>query len=187
MKPIRIASVAALAAGLAACVPQTRPAAPVQVEPTPTPAPAPLPPAPVHKNWMDAPATPGDWSYTAVGSGGVASFGRFGTSGDEPLFTMTCDRDSRSIGFARTGSSLESTPGRMIIRTETQTQTLSARRSRPTASGRGAATTARIGANDRLLDAMALSKGRFAIEVDNREPLYLPSWAEVTRVIEDCR
>jgi hypothetical protein len=34
---------------------------------------------------------------------------------------------------------------------------------------------------------MALSKGRFAVEVDGEAPLYLPSYAEVSRVIEDCR
>ena len=44
-----------------------------------------------------------------------------------------------------------------------------------------------LAASDPLLDSMALSKGRFAIEVAGAPPLYLPSWPEVTRVIEDCR
>ena len=44
-----------------------------------------------------------------------------------------------------------------------------------------------LGARDPLLDQMAFSKGRFAVEVAGRTPLYLPSWPEVTRVIEDCR
>jgi hypothetical protein len=34
---------------------------------------------------------------------------------------------------------------------------------------------------------MAFSKGRFAIEAGSAPPLYLPSWPEVTRVVEDCR
>jgi len=38
-----------------------------------------------------------------------------------------------------------------------------------------------------LLDAMALSKGKFAIGAEGMAPLTLPSWAEVSRVIEDCR
>jgi len=38
-----------------------------------------------------------------------------------------------------------------------------------------------------LLDAMALSKGRFAVELEGEAALYLPAWAEVSRVIEDCR
>mgnify|MGYP006891167444 CR=1 FL=1 len=43
-----------------------------------------------------------------------------------------------------------------------------------------------LNATDPLLDAMALTKGRFAVEVGAAK-LYLPSWAEVSRVIEDCR
>ena len=41
--------------------------------------------------------------------------------------------------------------------------------------------------NDSLLDAMAITKGRFAVEVEGEQTLYLPAWAEVSRVIEDCR
>ena len=38
-----------------------------------------------------------------------------------------------------------------------------------------------------LLDAMAFSSGRFAVDLPGRSVLYLPSWPEVSRVIEDCR
>lgn len=189
MKPSlnRIASFSLIVA-LGACVPRPAPTPPVDAAPAPiTPDPAP-PPATIHDNWLDAPQTPGDWSYQErAAGGGVASFGQFGISNEEPLFTMTCDRGSRSVLLARAGSSLGTTPARMVVRTESQTRTLPASSMRPTASGRDAATTARLASGDRLLDAMALSKGRFAIEVDGREPLYIPSWAEVTRVIEDCR
>jgi hypothetical protein len=44
-----------------------------------------------------------------------------------------------------------------------------------------------IPARDPLLDAMAFSKGRFAVEVTGGAPLYVPAYPEVTRVIEDCR
>ena len=44
-----------------------------------------------------------------------------------------------------------------------------------------------LDARDPLLDAMAFSRGRFAIEVAGQPALYLPSWSEVGRVIEDCR
>ena len=43
------------------------------------------------------------------------------------------------------------------------------------------------GANMALLDAMAFSRGRFAIDVNGLPSLYLPAWPEVGRVIEDCR
>lgn len=40
---------------------------------------------------------------------------------------------------------------------------------------------------DPLLDAMAFSRGRFALETAGLPTLYLPSWPELSRVIEDCR
>ncbi|MEL6878174.1 MAG: hypothetical protein AAGL68_08770 [Pseudomonadota bacterium] len=46
---------------------------------------------------------------------------------------------------------------------------------------------AELDANDPLLDAMAITKGRIAVETAGMPTLYLPAWAEVTRVIEDCR
>jgi hypothetical protein len=46
---------------------------------------------------------------------------------------------------------------------------------------------ASVSAYDPLLDAIALSKGRFAVEVEGETTLYLPTWAEVSRLVEDCR
>ena len=46
---------------------------------------------------------------------------------------------------------------------------------------------ARIDARDPLLDAIAFSKGRFVVDVVGLPTLYVPSFPEVTRVIEDCR
>ena len=46
---------------------------------------------------------------------------------------------------------------------------------------------AALPARDPLLDAIAFSRGRFAVEVAGLQTLYLPSWPEITRVIEDCR
>lgn len=44
-----------------------------------------------------------------------------------------------------------------------------------------------IAINDRLLDAMAFSRGRFVVETQGLSALYVPSAAEVSRVVEDCR
>jgi len=38
-----------------------------------------------------------------------------------------------------------------------------------------------------VLDQIAYSRGRFAIEIAGLEPLIVPAWPEVGRVIEDCR
>lgn len=45
----------------------------------------------------------------------------------------------------------------------------------------------RFDPRDPLLDAMAFSRGRFAVEVQGLPTLYVPSWPEVSRVVEDCR
>lgn len=45
----------------------------------------------------------------------------------------------------------------------------------------------RVDADDPILDAMAITKGRFAIETPGLPTLYIPAWVEVSRVIEDCR
>lgn len=37
------------------------------------------------------------------------------------------------------------------------------------------------------LDEMAFSRGRFAVDVNGLPTLVFPAWAEVGRVIEDCR
>lgn len=71
----------------------------------------------------------------------------------------------------------------MRIMTETATRLLDAR---PTGS-QSADLATTLSARDSLLDAIALSRGRFAVEAAGLPTLYLPSWAEVSRVIEDCR
>ncbi len=42
-------------------------------------------------------------------------------------------------------------------------------------------------ARDPLLDAIAFSRGRFAVQAAGTIPLYMPSWTEISRVVEDCR
>ncbi len=74
----------------------------------------------------------------------------------------------------------------ITIRTETTDRTLAAQVGvGPDAGPRF--TIATLQARDPLLDAMALTRGRFAVETKEMPNLYLPAWAEVTRVIEDCR
>ncbi|WP_375291866.1 hypothetical protein [Qipengyuania sp.] len=180
MKPIysRLAGSLALTFAIAACVPQPRPAPP-PAEPTPAPAPAPVAaPAPVYSNWMDAPRTAGDWYYLPAPGGGTAVFG---PSQGDGRFTLRCIAPQKIVVLSRMGQARSATT--MTIRTETVTRSLAAS---PTA-GQPPAIEARLPAADPLLDAIALSKGRFAVEIAGQPSLYLPSWAEVTRVIEDCR
>ena len=185
MKPIygQFAAACALTIGLAACIPpspEPTPApspAPVST-PSPTPPPAPVAQAPVTENWIDAPQTSGNWSYGTVNGGTIA---RFSGRNGGPLFAIGCMRGSARVALTRYQAGSSATPA-MTIRTETATRTLAARQGDSASS-----LAADVQARDPLLDAMALTRGRFAVETSNSSPLYLPAWSEVTRVIEDCR
>lgn len=168
---------------LAACIPATTPptaSAPAPVArpaaPPPTAPSAPVPvQAPPATTWMDMPATPGTWRYGAQGGRSEASF--LGAGG-APLARLRCLADSRTVALSLPASGA-ARPA-VTIRTETATRTLGAQ-------GADRETTVTFDPRDPLLDAIALSQGRFAVESDGQAPLYLPSWAEVSRVIEDCR
>lgn len=173
MKPVALLVAGSLTA-VSACVPAPAPTPIPTVVPT-RPAAVPTPSsAPAVTNWLDAPQTPGDWRYSGNSSGSIAEFG----NGAAASFTIRCDRAARSVILTRNG--VPAGPQQMTVRAESQFRTLPA-------SGGPNMLTARLPASDTLLDAMALSKGRFAVEVTGMPTLYLPSWAEVTRVIEDCR
>lgn len=181
-KRLAAALPALMLAALAACVPPPAPApapAPVPV-PAPTPAPRPAPsPQPAYQNWMDAPQTPGDWFYIPQTGASIAAFG---PGERQPLFALRCDQASRTISVGRTSAS--QTPQPMTIRTEDATRSFSAN---PAQGSVEHLVATALPAADPFLDAMAFSKGRFAVEVAGEPTLYLPSWPEVSRVIEDCR
>ena len=101
--------------------------------------------------------------------------------GAPALVTLTCDLRGRTVLLARAGDAPRAVP--MTIRT---TFSLRGLTSDPAASRPGWITV-RLAARDPLLDAIAFSRGRFSVEVTGLTPLYLPSWPELSRVIEDCR
>lgn len=94
---------------------------------------------------------------------------------------MTCDRTRRTVTLLRRGKA----SGRVAMTIQTSKTT------RPvTGSARAGpppVIAVTLPASDPLLDAMAFSRGRFAVETAGLPTLYVPSWPEVSRVIEDCR
>jgi hypothetical protein len=179
LRLLQHATLATLAcAALAGCVPPPEPTPAPTPAPAPAPAPAPVPPPspapPISSSWMDAPLTPGDWIYQA----GVA---RFGEPASGARLTMRCDRASGAVEIARAGTA--GLPLQMIVRAELMERGVDA----VPAESDPAMITARVPARDPLLDAMAFSKGRFAVEIAGLPTLHVPSYPEVTRVIEDCR
>jgi hypothetical protein len=185
MKPNIFPSSLALAASLAAasCAPASSDSAPVS---TPTPTPVQTSPRttqqPVvqevrYANYLDAPQTPGAWEYAQFDFGSQALYR------SDPLnsFAFSCNRSAGQINFIR----FVSGGAQRVMRIQTETTQRSLTAASTTASQNSV--TARVSANDSLLDAMAITKGRFAVETEGLPTLYIPAWAEVSRVIEDCR
>jgi hypothetical protein len=165
------------AACLSACVPQPdAPPPPAQSQPAQPPAAALPPPPPASADWRDIALTPGDWSYGREADGSSAA--RFGTAGTEPLFVVRCE-PSRQVRLSL-GSRAS---GAMTLRTSFGARALPLTApAQPTGYS-----SAALPATDPLLDGMAFSRGRFTVEVPNSRTLVLPAWAEVARVVEDCR
>jgi hypothetical protein len=177
-----------LTVALGACVPKPPPV-PTAPRPAPTPTPAPRPapaptptptPQPAYANWMDVPRTPGNWFYKQANGGTLAIYGA--DSEANFAFVLRCDLTSRSIALGRVSAQTADQP--MRIRTETLDRSFTAQ---PRQGSRETLLAINLNSRDPLFDAMAISKGRFAVEVGGEASLYLPSWPEVSRVIEDCR
>jgi hypothetical protein len=98
----------------------------------------------------------------------------------ELILILRCDRASRRIDIMRVGGS----SGSMTVRTSAGDFTWPAS---GVTDGRPAEAIVTLPAGDRALDAIAYSRGRISVEASGTARLILPVWAEVSRVIEDCR
>jgi hypothetical protein len=132
------------------------------------------------QSWIDWPVTPGDWAYRKEARGSVASFGAPGAG---VVFQLRCDRDARGVFAFRAGAFPDGEGGQMVIRATTGTKTYSATNN----SNAPPYVAARIEPSDSHLDAIAFSRGRFMVTVKGGVDLVIPSWPEVSRVVEDCR
>ena len=165
-----LAPVLALAG--AACVP-TRPAPPPPPPRVVSLPPRALPP-PVATNWLDGPVSAGTWRYSADARGSVAIFDAAGAG----LASLRCDRQRGRVLLGGAGA----TPGPMTVHTSSVTRTVQTE-----ATGEPPRVAATLTPTDPLLDAMAFSRGRFALSRPGAAPMVLPAWAEIGRVVEDCR
>ena len=163
-----------LAFAAAGCV---APAARVARAPAPVVVPPPRPePVRLAADWRDWPVSAGTWRYTRDGRGSVAMFGRPGT---DARVVLRCDRDSGRVFL----SIADASPGAVTVRTSSVAKTVQAAATGSTPTYVAAA----LAPTDPLLDAIAFSRGRFALSLPGAAPLVLPAWAEVGRVVEDCR
>lgn len=169
-----LAAALSIPLSIAGCVapPADAPPPPPSVAPPP-PAPK---PAPLAGDWQDWPFTPGTWRYAREAGGTRATFGQ---GGGAPQLSLRCDLAVRQVILSRPGTA----NGAMTIRTTSSTRAV------PVQIAAGAAPTAQavFAAREPSLDAMAFSRGRIAIQQQGTPTLVLPAYAEIGRVIEDCR
>jgi hypothetical protein len=122
------------------------------------------------------PLTPGNWVYSVQGGNSQALFG---PAAGQAAFIVRCDRAQRQISLGREGA----TGTVLTVRSTSDVRSLPATvRAQPSPY-----LWAALPANDRLLDSLAFSRGRFTVEATGLPVLVIPSWPEPARVIEDCR
>ncbi|QNE32018.1 hypothetical protein F1C10_08750 [Sphingomonas sp. NBWT7] len=176
MRNSRLFAASALMLAVTCCVaPPAEPPAPPPPKAPPPPPPVSAP-APLASDWQDWPRTPGTWTYRRNERGSRAMFGQ---AGGEARAVLRCDRGAGRIYLSRAGDAT----GAMTVRTSNTTKAVTVR---PT-GGTVPYVAAELGVRDPLLDAMAFSRGRVVLEQAGTPPLVLPTYAEIGRVIEDCR
>ena len=106
--------------------------------------------------------TPGQWSYARTVGGSEA---RFGAS-----FAIRCVAATRVVVLQRLNGAA---PTEMTITTDLLV--------------RGVPASGTLGSGDRLLDAIAFSRGRFLVSGGGAQRLVIPASPEAARSIEDCR
>jgi len=182
MKANRIAVSLAALLVLGGCVAERKVAPAPAPRPVLRPAPPPLPVVAPPADWRDAEFTPGDWSHRSDAAGSVASYGQLG---GEPLLALRCermlDRATSRIVLTRAGAASGQVPLSVITTNTSRAFTATAQ------EGASASLAVSLTPRDPILDAVAFSRGRWAVEVPGLPTLTLPAWPEVARVIEDCR
>ena len=123
-------------------------------------------------------ATPiaGSWSYASASDGSEAVFAN--TAGSAQLW-VHCTRATRRVTISRAA-----TAPAPSLSVWTSSLTRSVPSSFTPATGR---LTIELANYDPLLDAIVSSRGRIAFAVVSQPTLVVAPWAEVARVIEDCR
>lgn len=151
--------------------------------PAPPPAPAPPPtatPAPEALGWQDRPLTPGDWRYRSEANATIAIYGQLSQPAD---LTVRCDKGTRRVSFGRLGVLDAGRSAKMTLRgTEGAGSYVSTN-----LGGTPPQVGASLSAADTALDRLIYSRGRILVQIDGAPDIVVPSWAELARVVEDCR
>jgi hypothetical protein len=127
-------------------------------------------------DYSNAPALAGSWSYAAIPGGSQA---RFMDSSGSVRAAIACSRAARQVSIARTSAAPAAS---LSVWTSTVTRNVPA-----LFEQQAVRVVSQLNAYDTLLDAIAFSRGRFAVAMPGAPAIVLPSAPETARVIEDCR
>lgn len=119
----------------------------------------------------------GRWSFRTFPGGSEAAFSD--ASGAQRLI-VRCNRSARVVSVVRTA--VPAAAPVLAIWTSTTSRGVPSRFDLPSRT-----LSADIAATDPLLDAVALSRGRFATSAVGAPLVALPAWPEPARVVEECR
>ena len=175
---ILILAVILLTSACASPPPVSKPPAVVVSAPIAKPAPLPTRPAIQQPmgHWTDWTMAAGAWVYRRDERGSIALYG---TPGADALVTLRCDKARARLFLSRASD----VGGTMTVRTSSTSKAVTVQ---PT-GGKPAYAASEIGVADPILDAMAFSRGRMALELNGALNIAVPVWSEIGRVVEDCR
>lgn len=131
---------------------------------------------PVQSNLEYSMPIAGDWAYSPTNDGSQAVFAN---SGGQPQLTIRCTKSTRRVALLKPASSASPS---MWVWTSSQKKSLPASYNASTGQ-----VSVELGAYDPLLDAIVSSRGRVGFSTSGLEALVVPPWADIARVIEDCR
>jgi hypothetical protein len=131
---------------------------------------------PVESNLEYATPIAGSWVYAATAGGSEATFEN---SSGRPQLTIRCTRSMRQVAILKNAPAASPS---IWVWTSSQVKTLPA-----AYDSSSARVTAELGAYDPLLDAIASSRGRIGFSTSGLAALVVPPWADIARMIEDCR
>jgi hypothetical protein len=131
---------------------------------------------PVQSNLEFVSPVAGDWTYASTGDGSQATFTN---ARGQPQLTIRCTHSTRRVALLKPAAAAAPS---MWVWTSSAKKTLPA-----TFDATAGRVSAELGAYDPFLDAIASSRGRIGFSTSGLEALVVPPWADVGRVIEDCR
>lgn len=131
-------------------------------------------------DWTDWRITQGSWVYRTDARGSVALFGQ--EQGDA-VVTIRCDRAQSRIYLTRADEAAVGGAGAITIRTSSALKTFNA----SSTGGSPPYIAAEIMPADPILDAIIYTRGRFALQAGGQQSIAVPVYAEIAKVVEDCR